>query len=152
MIVNFYNSSSDKRALNKNISMVSGGIDCQLKEPCSVLNPRLIVNRSTVSQYASCNYVYIPTFKRYYFAEFTALAGDMLQVDCKVDVLMSYASQIRGISCTIERQQYKTNKYIVDKLMVIRSTKNLQRASVGTYSAGTGLYLTVDGGADNGTK
>lgn len=149
MQVMLYNNHSDNRKLSKSISRLAT-VDCQLKDSCSLLNPVLVVSHGAIFAYAQCNYMYIPDFGRYYYASVTALAGDMLQIDGNVDVLMSYASGIRALRCTIVRQENLFNPYIVDNFMPSRAQRNIQYVSVGTYSAGVGLYLTVDGGAVNG--
>lgn len=147
MQVIFYNNHSDSRKLSKSISQLAT-VDCQLKDDCSLLNPVLIISHGALSSYAQCNYMYIPEFKRYYYASVSALAGDMLEVAGEVDVLMSYAGGIRSLSCTIIRQERLYNPYIVDSFLPSRTNRSFQRVSVGTYNAGTGLYLTVDGGAE----
>lgn len=148
MQVMLYNNSSDARRLSKNINLLATA-NCQLKDDCSLLRPRLVINHSTLSAYANCNYMYIPDFRRYYYCNVSALPGDMLELTGDVDVLMSYASGIRSIRCTIIRQEKVYNPYIVDNFMPSRAQRNIQRISVGTYNAGVGLYLTVDGGKDN---
>lgn len=150
MLVQFYNNRSDRRKLNKSLSSL-GSSNCSLKEPCDILHPIVKLKRSGLSQYAVCNYMYIPTFKRYYFAEVRALVGDMVEISgTEVDVLMTYANGIRSIYCTILRQENVNNKYYIDNELPIRQTKQIQLVSVGQYNAGTGIYLTVDGGNGNG--
>lgn len=149
MQVILYDNSSDKRKLSKSLTKLTT-LECQLKEKCSLLQPRLIINHAALSSYARCNYMYIPDFKRYYFCSIVALAGDMLEIDGDVDVLMTYSSGIRAIQCTIVRQENKFNKYFKDDFIAIRANRSIQYVKVGTYNAGTGLYLTVDGGNDNG--
>lgn len=149
MQVIFYNNRSDSRKLSKSITQLSS-VNCQLKDTCSLLNPSLIISHGALSAYATCNYMYIPDFKRYYYASVSALTGDMLEVRGEVDVLMSFASGIRALQCTILRQERVYNPYIVDSFMPSRAQRNIQYVGIGTYNAGTGLYLTVDGGEDNG--
>lgn len=151
MQVIFYNNRSDNRKLSKSITELSR-TDCQLKDNCSLINPILLVSHSALSLYNQCNYMYIPEFGRYYYCELSAMTGDMIEVHGKVDVLMSHAANIRALQCTILRQQNKFNPYIVDPFIPSRAQRNIQRVSVGTYNAGTGLYLTVDGGKVNGTE
>lgn len=146
MQVIFYNNKSDERKLSKSLSTLSSA-NCHLKEPCDILYPVVKLKRADLSGYAQCNYMYIPTFNRYYFAEVTALTGDMVEIKAiKPDVLMTYANGIRSIYCTINRQENVFNKFYVDNELPIRQTKQIQLVSVGTYDAGTGIYLTVDGG------
>lgn len=148
----FYNNRSDRRVLNKNISQVADVSNCELKEDCQILYPSLILARSSCAGYASCNYMYIPTFKRYYHVKFTALAGDMLQVDTiEPDPLMSFANGIRSLYCTIIRQENIYNKFYIDNELPVRQTKKVQWVKVGKYNAGTGIYLTVDGGGGSTT-
>lgn len=150
MQVTFYNNRSDNRKLSKSIVQLGSPIDCQLKEDCSIINPILIVSHSALPLYNQCNYMFIPEFGRYYYCELTAMAGDKIMVHGKVDVLMSHAPNIRALQCTILRQQWKYNPYIVDPFAPSKSQRNIQWISIGKYNAGTGLYLTVDGGKENG--
>lgn len=145
MNVKFYNSRSDKRVLSKSITSLAT-VDCQLKENCPILNPSLVVARKSLTQYAECNYMYIPSFRRYYFVTASALVGDMVEISGHVDVLMTYANGIRSLYATVLRQENMYNDYLIDNQLPIRQTKQIQRALVGTYNAGTGFYLTVNGG------
>lgn len=147
MNITFYNNKSDVRKLSKSISSL-GSVDAKLKDNCSLLRPTIIVKRASLSQYASCNYMYIPAFKRYYFAEIRALVGDRVEIDGNVDVLMSYSNAIRALNVTVLRQENMFNDYFIDNQLPIRQTKTIQFAKIGTYKAGTGLYLTVDGGSE----
>lgn len=149
MRVTFYNNRSDNRKLSKQLTQL-GSVNCQLKNNCSMLTPIVLINHSSLPLYNQCNYMFIPEFGRYYYAELSALAGDMIEVHGKVDVLMSHAPNIRALQCTILRQQSKFNPYIVDQFAPSVAQRNIQWISVGTYNAGVGLYLTVDGGKDNG--
>lgn len=146
MQIVLYNNRSDKRRLNKKLSQLAVVNNVQLKNDCSLLNPRLVISHGALSQYAQCNYMFIPDFNRYYFCSVSALTGDMLEIAGDVDVLMSYKSGIGSLRCTIVRQEKKFNKYFVDDFLPVSQIKNIQYIKVGTYSAGKGIYLTVDGG------
>lgn len=147
MTVQFFNNTSDNRKMSKNITSLDSA-NCQLKESCSLLRPSVILARSSLLRYAECNYMYIPKFHRYYYANVTAMAGDMLEISGNVDVLMTYANQLRALNVTIVRQENLFNDYFVDQQLPIRQTKTIQFAKIGTYNAGTGMYLTVDGGSE----
>lgn len=147
MNVTFYNNRSDKRKLSKSLTRL-GSVDAELKDDCSILRPTLRVSRGNLSQYAVCNYMYIPSFNRYYFVETSALIGDMVEVRGDVDVLMTYANGIRALNVTVLRQQNMFNDYMIDNQLPIRQTKNIQFAKIGDFAAGTSLYLTVDGGSE----
>lgn len=147
MTVQFFNNTSDNRKISKNIALL-GSVDCQLKESCSLLRPVVILARETLPRYAECNYMYIPKFRRYYYADVSAMVGDMLEIGGNVDVLMTYANQLRALNVTIVRQENMFNDFFVDQQLPIRQTKTIQFAKIGTYNAGTGMYLTVDGGSE----
>lgn len=150
MNVQFYNNKSDSRKLSKNIVPLGGVVACMLKEPCEILYPVLKLKRSSLQDYAQCNYMFIPAFNRYYFVKCKALTGDMLEVEAlKVDVAMTYASGIRALKCTIVRQEHLFNKFFGDNVIPIRANRSIQRVSVGTYDAGMGIYVTADGGSQN---
>lgn len=145
MKVSFYTTKSDRRVVNKSIALLST-IECDLKDNCNILNPALIVDKNALVSYTACNYVYIPTFKRYYYTRITAMVGDMLTIEGSVDVLMTYRSGIYSITCDVLRQENNYNKYYVDTLMPKRNTKNIQYLKIGDLPAQNGIYLTVTGG------
>lgn len=145
MKVSFYTTKDDRRVVNKSITLLST-IDCDLKDNCNILSPALIVDKNVLTSYATCNYMYISTFKRYYYTQITAMAGDMLTIEGNVDVLMTYKSGIGSITCDVLRQENNYNKYYVDALLPKRNTKNIQYLKIGDLPLQNGIYLTVTGG------
>lgn len=145
MVVNFYSTSSDEKKVDKSLNSL-GSCDCQLQEPCEVLRPVFIVDRSEISNFAICNYMFIPNLGRYYYAKLRMLPGGMLEITGNVDVLMSWRSGIRGVTCDIVRQEHNYNEFYVDTLLPKRSSKNIQYLKIGEIPANNGIYLTVTGG------
>lgn len=145
MIANFYSTSSDEKKVDKSLNSL-GSCDCQLQEPCEVLRPVIIVDRSEISNFAMCNYMHIPNLGRYYYAKLRMLPGGMLEVTGNVDALMSWRGGIRGVTCDIVRQEYNFNEFYVDTLLPKRSSKNIQYLKIGEIPANNGIYLTVTGG------
>lgn len=88
MTINLLTTSDDPRKLIKSYTTIAAGVTCKPAEPCSILAPRIILNNGT--NYINTNYIYIPAWHRYYYAEVTALTGRELMLTCSVDVLMSY--------------------------------------------------------------
>lgn len=118
MQVTLYYTTDDRRKLDKSLNG-SSNRNCTLKGDCSVINPTLLITASA-SQIATYNYVYIPTFKRYYFIDnITVLTNNIIQIDCSVDVLMSYNQQIKALSCVISRQENQYNAFIVDERFLV---------------------------------
>lgn len=149
MRVFFYNNKSDYRKLSK-ILESAGSAECALKEGCDILYPALRLAKVDLPNYANTNYMYIPTFGRYYCIKIRAITGDMIEIETlKPDPLMSFANGIRSLTCTITRQEYRYNDYYVDNELGIRQTKMIQWVNLGTFDAGKGIYLTVDGGTES---
>lgn len=147
MVVNFYSTSSDEKKVDKSLNSL-GSCDCQLQEPCEVLRPVVIVDRSEISNFAICNYMYIPNLGRYYYAKLRMLPGGMLEVTGNVDVLMSWRGDIRKISCVISRQQYVNSKYYIDTELPVRVERSTFFKKVGSVPHGNNICITVVGGVD----
>lgn len=102
MIITIGTTRDDKRVLHKTWSGTD--ITVQLKQPCNILNPVFIVGYD--SNLVSANYLHCPELNRYYFIDnIDLMPGHRMELQCSVDVLMSYASQIDAITCVIARQQ-----------------------------------------------
>lgn len=105
MTINLYNTTSPNNKIVKtltNLTALSG----ELREECDLINP---VIRVEGMQYRSFNYAYIPDFNRYYFITgYRSLGHNMLELSLKVDVLMSYRTQILASTSYIERASLNT--------------------------------------------
>lgn len=112
LTVKFYKNLSDKRVASKSLTEIASK-SCELKGDCSITSPVLIV-RGDASTYAECNYMYIESFKRYYFATVTALPGGLLEIRGECDVLSSAWPYIKDLNGIIERQQELFNLYLND--------------------------------------
>lgn len=97
MTISLLRTADDPRKISKSFSTIAADIPCKPAEPFSILQPRIIINYTAA--YAACNYVYIPEFSRYYFAELTLLSGRELQLNCKIDVLTSFDLSDVEIMC-----------------------------------------------------
>lgn len=145
MNVTFYRNSSDPRKVNKSISSL-GSADCQVKHDRGVTNPTVIISKTALSNFADVNYMYISGLHRYYYAKVTELPAGMLEITGDVDVLMTYKSGIKNITCTIARQENLYNKYYQDDMMPVRSTKTVTYKTVGVLPTAKTNIITVDGG------
>lgn len=115
MTVNLYSTSDDPRKINKTLTTIATGITCKPSQPFSILNPRIILNNA--SGYVSCNYVYIPEFSRYYFAEINMLTGIEIELVCSVDVLMSY--DLSDVPILATRSESAGVNYFPDKQLPV---------------------------------
>ena len=110
--VTLKNNSSPVEKIGKTLT---AGTDftCVLKEGTSILRPTLVLSSS--SNLGSFNYMYISDFSRYYFIDdIVSLHNNLWEVSGHVDVLETYAAQIKTNTAVIKRQQTKYNLYLDD--------------------------------------
>lgn len=104
-------NASDVNVLTKSTSIL-GTYTGTLKDKTSILSPVILLEGTIPT---NCNYMYISTFGRYYFIDDVVSVGNnVFQVSAHVDVLTTYASQIRGCTGIVARNQNKWNLYIDD--------------------------------------
>ena len=89
-----------------------------LREGTSLLNPQIlfeIPSDELSSVIQKVNYMYIEDFGRYYFVNNIVSVGyDLWSITAHVDVLKSYASQIKASNAIINRQESLFNIYLDD--------------------------------------
>lgn len=117
MEVKTYMNNSEAIRLNKNLTEVSTLSSVRLLENCSLLNPSFVFK---MPENLFINYIYVPKFGRYYYINnMTILDNNMVQIDCSVDVLMSFKDEIRNTKQHIVRQENEYNMYMIDGRMAV---------------------------------
>lgn len=81
-----------------------------LRGESSVINPSFQIETTNPSSY---NYCYIQEFGRYYFiTDITSVRNGLWRIDCSVDVLMSFRTQILNLDVIIsDATNENTNLY-----------------------------------------
>ena len=98
MDITLYVNSSERQAINKVISSELA-LTGSLRGESSIINPSFLIEASNPSGY---NYCYIPSFGRYYFiTNITSVRTDIWRIDCSVDVLMSFKTQILNLDVIV---------------------------------------------------
>lgn len=111
--VNLYTISDDRNKLSKTLGTPTSFTSYVLKEPTDVVNPVLRIQTDT--NLSGFNYVYIERYGRYYFIEnIVATPNNFWELHCKVDVLMSFKTQIRSLRGTVTRGEKLFNGYLND--------------------------------------
>lgn len=98
MEIILYTTGSERHAIRKTLQ---NGLELTgaLRGESSVINPSFIVELSNPSQY---NYCFIPDFGRYYFIiNITSVRTNIWRIDCSVDVLMSFQSEILNLDVIV---------------------------------------------------
>lgn len=96
MQVILYNCSADEETLDKSAYMTQvEAVTAEIKGACDIENPSLILNYNGIS----FNYMYIPDWGRYYYINsIVVTTGARTVVTATSDVLMSFKSEILGLS------------------------------------------------------
>lgn len=85
-----------------------------LREGTSIIDP-VIKIECNLSDFAKCNYMYVPEFGRYYFVtNIRSVIDSIVEFTCHVDVLSSFKQEIRMNTCIVKRQENDWNLYLND--------------------------------------
>lgn len=121
-----YNKSEIERVV-KELSIISE-MKGTLKEGASVIDPVIIIQGTpaTTQQIVSSNYLYIEDFGRYYFInDISSVRTNLWEISCHVDVLQTYATQIKAQTAIIQRQENKWNLYLNDGSFKVYQNPNV---------------------------
>ena len=111
--ISFGVTTSEKRQLTKSVSVVTSATGT-LRNESSVINPTILVEKSAATL-AGCNYMEISTFGRKYFiTDVTAVSDTLCMVSGHVDVLSTYATQIKQNQAILSRAANNWNLYLND--------------------------------------
>lgn len=154
MVANIYKTKSAPNVVNKVLTEVVAFEEVIFKEDISLLNPTIIINgvsnasSYTIEDIGTSNYFSIPKVNRYYFiTDITMMSGGRVAITGKVDVLMSFKTDILGSTQLIVRQEKKTNNYLIDTDIPLSSKKQVIEYEFGDSITDSGYYiLAVNGG------
>lgn len=121
MDIKLYHNTSANNKIDKSLHSevtYSGS----LRDDSKIINPEIMIEASNLTGY---NYAYIPSFHRYYYIdEIISYRSNLWIVKLKVDVLMSFASDIKDLTCIIEAtENYKGNVYLADSNSWVNTVK-----------------------------
>lgn len=117
-------NKSERERLTKDISdiMVLTGV---LKSETSIIDPVIMVE-CDLTAVVNCNYMTIPAFGRSYFVNnIRSIRNGLVEFSCHVDVLSSFASQIRGNTAIIRKQENDWNLYLNDGSFKVYQNPNV---------------------------
>lgn len=106
-------NNSELNKVTKDVSdllTVSG----KLKTETSIIDPVIMIE-CDLSAVTGCNYMTIQTFGRSYFVNnIRSIRTGLVEFSCHVDVLSSFADEIRGNIAIVRKQENKWNLYLND--------------------------------------
>lgn len=106
-------NASEKNKLTKDITDLAT-LSGTLKNGTSIIDP-VITFEGDLTSFVNCNYMSIPTFGRSYFVnDIRSIRNNIYEISAHVDVLSSFATQIRGNTAIVRRQENQWNLYLND--------------------------------------
>ena len=116
MHLNLFQNNSDKNVMWKQLTPKTQ-LEGTLREGCSIIDPVIKVQGISGSDLPYINYCEVTEFGRYYYIKDIVLVGQLYELHCHVDVLMTYKDQLKSIPAIIERQENTYNLYLQDGLL-----------------------------------
>lgn len=107
MKITFYEINTPTNQL---VKPLENGVEVEgaLRDSASILTPSFNIEAKITPVY---NYCFIPSFNRYYFiTDITRVNNNIVRIECKVDVLMSFANDIKN-SLAKAKQAINANNY-----------------------------------------
>lgn len=150
MNVIIYQSLSEGNVVNKQLNELAN-VNGTLRESTSILNPSITFEDNS-NGFTLANYIYIPDFNRYYFiTNVTSIRNGLWQIDCHVDVLMSWKNYFLNLSAIVARQENLYNLYLNDDKFLVNSNRQyVTRAFPNrVVQGGLSYVMTVAGGDIN---
>lgn len=144
MNVILYKTTSPKNQLTKNLTDATT-ISCTLKISKSVTDPVFITGYS--ASLMGYTYAYIADWGRYYFIESIEVSpGQELVLHLHVDVLATYATQIKASTARIVRSASNYDKYIADSMIINKAQTKITQKKLGSGFTGANKYYIMIGG------
>lgn len=141
--IQLYNNASDNDTLDKNITAVGSAFNVVIKDRINLLDFEIPFNSTSIS---GINYAYI--MGRYYYCTPVLDKGNITALRFKVDALMSWKDQIRGLSAIVDRTGSSFNTYLTDPDLKVTAYNNIHRIeSTGGFGSTLYYYLLTVGGS-----
>ena len=143
----FYRNYSERYALNKNITEMFQTTG-KLKENTDIINPTYILKKA--NEVLAVNYCFDVETERYYFIQNVKKnIGGFWEVQCAVDVLMSYRDGINNLDVVTKRQENVYNTYLNDtEFKTYNYPRITQKKFPIGFTSNSHIILTVAGGVN----
>ena len=117
-------NNSERNRVTKDISEILT-VSGELKAETSIIDPVIMIE-CDLSAVVGCNYISIPTFGRSYFVNnIRSIRSGLVEFSCHVDVLSSFASEIRSNTAIVRRQENNWNLYLNDGSFKVYQNPNV---------------------------
>lgn len=126
MTIKTYRFLGDTRKINKTLTSVSTYSNAVIVGDMNILTPTISLQLDGFTDIVNFNYIEIPELRRFYYVDSSTIREDgYVQIQCRVDVLKSFSTDILTSTQYVERQQNKCSYQLPDSLYNIKSNRNL---------------------------
>lgn len=144
--VHVQHNNSENEALTKTIKDLET-LEGELNTSSSIIDPIITVTGMTNLTLRDANYMTISAFGRKYFInDIINVRTGVWELHAHVDVLSSFASEIKANTGIIARQENKWNLYLDDGLFKTYQNPNIITKKFPTGFTTTSFVLAVAGG------
>ena len=106
-------NNSENNRVTKDVTLLSI-IEGTLRQETSIIDPVFLV-AGDLDDYVEANYCTVESFGRSYFVtNIRSVRSGLVELTCHVDVLSSFAQQIRANTAIVRRQENQWNLYLND--------------------------------------
>lgn len=114
MVITFYKITDDYRVVDKTLGTSTGSATGVLHERVNNLKLSVKIPGTLFSVVTSSNYVFIDTTQAYYYLDSYDIENDCVIINLTEDVRVTWATQIKGVNATVNRQQNMAQAYLND--------------------------------------
>ena len=145
--IKLYVNKSSNNTVTKELTNETE-IEIVFKKDTMIENPVILFRKteSVETTIHDFNYCYIPKFDRYYYIESReSMNATTWKLSCRVDVLMSFKTEIKKLKCIVERSNKYFNTYITDDSYTVQNRTRVQTKAFPSGFGNDSLLLIVAG-------
>lgn len=121
-----YTNNSPKNKLEKDLTSLAT-VNIVFKDTTDLIDPVFLFSGVSTDIIAVCNYIYVADLGRYYFVnKIETVRQGVWLLYCHVDVLSSYADEVKTQKAIIKRQETNNNLYINDGVFKVYQYSNIE--------------------------
>lgn len=106
-------NNSENNRVTKDVTLLST-LEGTLRQETSIIDPVFLI-AGDLDDYVGVNYCTVESFGRSYFVNnIRSVRSGLVELTCHVDVLSSFAQQIRANTAIVRRQENQWNLYLND--------------------------------------
>lgn len=145
MQATFYINHSDMRYLNKTLTDAKN-VDIILKDNVDDARPVIVVSSSAIDK--GYNYIYLPTFNRYYAVASKEYSQQKYILHLQRDSKASFKSELLSCDCYAVRSSNKFNTYLNDnRYPHLQFSNPIIKKFPNGFNNHLSAVLTIAGGA-----